>query len=179
MMAVQGLGEVREARAAARLRELMLAPATEPVLRLEAARSLALVRTKGSEGDAKRLLAEAGPAAPLTRLAAASLLRYHRGGEATDLMKRLATDADPAANHYVLGPGADPVPTGLIDYGYGAEARWNVNGSFTCKDPTTNTFVTGPLKAGHTYRMQFMIHDGDQNKSGGDVGQACAVVAVP
>jgi hypothetical protein len=27
--------------------------------------------------------------------------------------------------------------------------------------------------ASHSYRAQFMVHDGDQNKTGGDVGQAC------
>jgi len=26
---------------------------------------------------------------------------------------------------------------------------------------------------GHTYRLYFMVHDGDQNKTGGDAGQAC------
>jgi hypothetical protein len=30
-----------------------------------------------------------------------------------------------------------------------------------------------PLIAGHQYRIQFIAHDGDQNKQGGDVGQAC------
>jgi len=35
------------------------------------------------------------------------------------------------------------------------------------------------LQSGHTYRFQFMGHDGDQNKSGGDVGEACVNVAVP
>jgi hypothetical protein len=29
------------------------------------------------------------------------------------------------------------------------------------------------LVAGHRYRAQFIVHDGDQNKDGGDVGQAC------
>ena len=96
LLAIQGLGAIREAQAATRLRELVLAPATDPVVRLEAARSLALVRTKGSAGDAQRLLAEAGPAALPAHLAAASLLRYHRDEEALNILKRLARDADPA-----------------------------------------------------------------------------------
>jgi hypothetical protein len=31
------------------------------------------------------------------------------------------------------------------------------------------------LKPGHAYRLQIMLHDGDQNKSGGDAGQGCMV----
>jgi hypothetical protein len=29
------------------------------------------------------------------------------------------------------------------------------------------------LEAGHNYRFQVMVHDGDQNKVGGDSGEAC------
>jgi len=35
------------------------------------------------------------------------------------------------------------------------------------------------LIPGHTYRLQFMVHDGDQNKSGGDVGESCANGHIP
>jgi hypothetical protein len=88
----------------------------------------------------------------------------------------ITTDADPAKNNYVLGPGADPVPAGLTNQGYGTEIRWNVD-DLQCKDQDTG--ITGPLLAGHVYRLQFMVHDGDQNKSGGDVGQGCAIVVMP
>jgi hypothetical protein len=87
--------------------------------------------------------------------------------------KTITTDSDPAKNGFTLGPGADPKPAGLTNLGYTAEARWNVN--------LTDSFGPncGQLQSGHTYRMQFMVHDGDQNKSGGDVGQACAIVTIP
>jgi hypothetical protein len=73
-------------------------------------------------------------------------------------------DGDPVKNNWDLGTGAppsgpDPVPTGAINQGYGAEVRWNVD-------------ELG-LQCGHTYRLQFLVHDGDQTKTGGDVGQAC------
>jgi hypothetical protein len=72
----------------------------------------------------------------------------------------MLTDADPAKNGAKLGPGSDtPVP-GTGAGGYGAEARWNLAG----------------LTIGRTYRLQFMVHDGDQNKTGGDVGEGCAVI---
>jgi hypothetical protein len=67
-------------------------------------------------------------------------------------------DADPAKNHWDLGPGGDPVPAGLVDQGWGAEARWSV-----------------PLASGHSYRLQVMMHDGDQRKVGGDSGEACII----
>jgi hypothetical protein len=70
-------------------------------------------------------------------------------------------DSDPAKNNYNLGPGSDPVPPGLVNQGYGAEVRWDL--------------ATLNLVPGHQYRLYFMVHDGDQNKTGGDVGQDCAI----
>jgi hypothetical protein len=79
-------------------------------------------------------------------------------------------DADPAKNNYNLGPGSDPVPAGLVNQGYGAEARWAVSNL---------TYQGNPLVGGHTYRLYFMVHDGDQNKAGGDSGQACVTITMP
>ena len=81
----------------------------------------------------------------------------------------VTTDADPPKNGLVVGRAADPVPAGLSTQGYVSEVRWNVD-EITCKGQ--------PLRPGRTYRMQFMVHDGDQNKTGGDVGQACATVSI-
>ena len=79
-------------------------------------------------------------------------------------------DADPAKNNWNLGAGSDPAPTGLTNEGYGAEVRWNLS----------SLRVNGqPLQAGHLYRFQFMVHDGDQSKTGGDTGQACVNVRMP
>ncbi|MBA2462998.1 MAG: hypothetical protein H0V45_14750, partial [Actinobacteria bacterium] len=52
----------------------------------------------------------------------------------------------------------------LSNEGFGAEARWNV--------------ADLGLRTLHTYRMQFMVHDGDQNKTGGDSGEACMSVVM-
>jgi hypothetical protein len=71
-------------------------------------------------------------------------------------------DADPAQNHWTLGPGSDAPPAGTSNSGYGTEVRWDLNALFN----------QGVLQAGHTYRFYVMVHDGDQNKAGGDVGQA-------
>jgi hypothetical protein len=70
----------------------------------------------------------------------------------------ITPDPDPMMNNWNLGPGADPVPMGLMDLGFGAEARFEV-----------------PLQGGHSYRLQVMVHDGDQRKVGGDSGEACVV----
>jgi hypothetical protein len=75
-------------------------------------------------------------------------------------------DADPAHNSgWNLGPGSDPPPSGIHSEGFNAEARWNVSSL--------------GLQAGHAYRMVFMVHDGDQNNTGGDSGEACMTVVVP
>jgi hypothetical protein len=69
----------------------------------------------------------------------------------------ITPDADPAKNDWTLG-GPDSPPQGLSDEGYGAEVVWNI-----------------PFTAGHSYRIQVLVHDGDQNKAGGDSGEACAL----
>src|SRR5205823_2230891 len=95
-----------------RLHELTLAPATDPIIRLEAARALGAIQTTGLEKDAARLAAE--PAAPgnVALLAAASLLRNHRSEEAATISQRLAVEAEPAAAAVAL--------EGLLD----TDPRW-------------------------------------------------------
>ncbi|HWB63216.1 MAG TPA: T9SS type A sorting domain-containing protein [Chitinophagales bacterium] len=76
-------------------------------------------------------------------------------------------DADPTPkNQWNLGGGDTPPGgfSGLPNEGYGAEVVWNVNDL--------------NLISGHTYHLQFMVHDGDQNKSGGDVGEACTTIYI-
>jgi hypothetical protein len=77
----------------------------------------------------------------------------------------VVTSADPAKNNWNLGAGADPVPAGLSNEGYGAEVRWNLSDL--------------GLLPGHTYRFYVMVHDGDQNKVGGDAGQASFTYTLP
>jgi hypothetical protein len=73
-------------------------------------------------------------------------------------------DADPATkNNWNLGSG-DPAPAGLANEGYGAEIVWNVD-------------ALGLIE-GHVYRVQVMVHDGDQNNTGGDAGESCATVFI-
>ena len=66
-------------------------------------------------------------------------------------------DADPAKNdwNFILN---DPVPSNIKNEGWSAEVRWGVI-----------------FQAGHSYRLQVIVHDGDQNKVGGDCGEACIV----
>jgi len=78
--------------------------------------------------------------------------------EAADLSG--TPDADPAKNTWDLTSSADPVPasaTAACNEGYGSELRYEVG-----------------LISGHSYRLQVIVHDGDQNK-GGDSGEACAI----
>jgi hypothetical protein len=66
-------------------------------------------------------------------------------------------DADPTKNDWSFIVN-DPVPTGIKNEGYSAEVRWGV-----------------VFQPGHSYRLQVIVHDGDQNKVGGDSGEACIV----
>jgi hypothetical protein len=65
----------------------------------------------------------------------------------------ITPDDDPAPNGWSLGDG-HPVPPGLVNEGYGAEVRWTVMSS-----------------PGHSYRLQFMVHDGQQDAA----SEACAL----
>jgi hypothetical protein len=69
----------------------------------------------------------------------------------------ITPDADPAKNNWNLA-GGDTPPSGLSNQGFGAEAVWNV-----------------ALIPAHSYRIQVIVHDGDQNKAGGDSGEACVL----
>src|SRR5260370_15149851 len=94
-------------------------------------------------------------------------------------------DADPAIKNDTLGDGrlglgGDIPPAGFsgqyptlagvktFNEGYTAEARWNI----------TDLIAAGIMQTGRVYRVQFMVHDGDQNKAGGDAGENCATVGL-
>src|SRR5205814_1427127 len=71
----------------------------------------------------------------------------------------ISPGTDPAKNGKNFGPGAATPPTIYKDLGYGTEVVW--------------TASSLGLQSGHVYRAVFMVHDGDQNHTGGDVGEAC------
>jgi hypothetical protein len=75
-------------------------------------------------------------------------------------------EADPNQNPSIIGTGVtvDTTPTGVFREEFNAEMRWHV--------------AALGLKPGHTYRAQFMIHDGDGSDVGGDVGQGCATITM-
>jgi hypothetical protein len=79
---------------------------------------------------------------------------------ATEDASHVGTPAtqDPMANNWNLTSQADPLPSGAsaANDKYGTELRFEVG-----------------LISGHSYRIQVIAHDGDQNK-GGDSGEACA-----
>jgi uncharacterized repeat protein (TIGR01451 family) len=85
---------------------------------------------------------------------------------ATKSGSTITPDGDPSSNSS-YGAGADTPPSGLSYQSYRAEVRW-----------TASSLGAG-LTPGHTYRVQAMVHDGDQNKTGGDSGEACASFTIP
>ena len=103
VLAIEGLGAVREPRAVPRLKSLVRDEDAPPDLRLKAATALGTIQTEGLEDEAKRLAADRSPAAILNRLAAARLLVRHRGGPAQSLLLELAGDPEPAVAAIALG----------------------------------------------------------------------------
>ncbi len=94
ILAVKSLAAVREEGAVEPLRKIVLADKTPGAVRLEAARALGTLRTRGLEKDALRLISDESPRGLPARLAAAALLRGHRGDEAVKLLQRLAGDRE-------------------------------------------------------------------------------------
>ena len=78
----------------------------------------------------------------------------------------VVADADPLKNNWNLGFG-ETAPPGLVNEGYGAEIRWNLNELIDNNGQK--------LQTNKRYRLQVIIHDGDQNKVGGDIGEGCAI----
>jgi hypothetical protein len=94
LLAIRGLGAVRESKAVDKLRTLAMAPRAPRALRVEAAAALGAIRDKGLEKDAASV---AGANADLvSRLIAANLLARHDSPEAVALLNRLADDSEPA-----------------------------------------------------------------------------------
>jgi hypothetical protein len=87
----------------------------------------------------------------------------------------ITPDKDPQMNNWNLGPGSDPVPAALMTMGTGGGGRRgggnNTQGGNLGFGAEARFVVS--LTAGHSYRLQVMVHDGDQLKVGGDSGQAC------
>ncbi|HEX3147737.1 MAG TPA: hypothetical protein VHR66_06610 [Gemmataceae bacterium] len=96
VLAIQALATVKEGGAADRLHAIVLDRDISPVVRMEAARVLGVVRTQGSEADAARLASDKGPSGLVNRVAAATLLRHHAGDKAVTQLQALAKDPAPA-----------------------------------------------------------------------------------
>jgi HEAT repeat protein len=104
VLAIHCLETVREERAADRLRELVVAERTPPPVRLQAARALGSLRTSGLEKDAQALAGDTSARGVTGRLAAAALLRKHRGKVAVEFLTRLALDREPAVTAAAVAP---------------------------------------------------------------------------
>jgi HEAT repeat protein len=89
VLAIRGLGAVREPQAAEPLRQLVLSELTPGPFRLEAAAALGAIRDTGLEKDAEHLAGVAGPHARVSRLAATSLLQRHKGPDTVRILQGL------------------------------------------------------------------------------------------
>ena len=96
LLAIRGLGMVREDKAVPGLRALVAAEQVPGPTRLEAARALGAIRQGGLEKDAEALVLAPGPRGLVGRLAAAHLLHRHTSPAALATLARLARDPEPA-----------------------------------------------------------------------------------
>jgi HEAT repeat protein len=93
ILAIQGLAAVREEKAVAPLRKLVLSDRTPQTTRLEAARALGLIRDNDLEKDAETLSAPS--TSIVARLCAVRMLARHSGPATVEILQRLALDTQP------------------------------------------------------------------------------------
>jgi len=86
-------------------------------------------------------------------------------------------DKNPAGNvgdnNWQLDGGTTPtIDTERAPKGnekYGSLIEWNVN----------QLLADGKIASGKTYRVQFVVHDGDNTNLGGDVAEGCTAIRMP
>jgi len=103
VLAVRGLGELKDPKAAPALRAMVLAGDRAADVRLEAARALGAIQTEGLEPLARSLAADKSPRAIVDRLVAASLLSGHKDEPARAVLLDLAIDPEPSVAAIALG----------------------------------------------------------------------------
>jgi HEAT repeat protein len=103
ILAIQGLGAVGESDAAGPLLAMVLDANQAKPIRLEAARSLGMLRTSGLEKDAQQLASDSSSRGMVSRVAAAQLLQKHQSSEAVSLLQRLALDPEPSVAVRAVG----------------------------------------------------------------------------
>lgn len=96
ILAIECLGHVGETKAIEPLRRLVLDPERLPNVRNQAAQAMGRIQREGLEGVAGQLVERDSPALLVDRLAAAALLRHHRGQDAAGLLLKLAASPDQA-----------------------------------------------------------------------------------
>lgn len=95
-LAIRGLAEVGEEKAAAKLRAFVKSSSASSAVRLESARALGRIRKSGNEALASKLMGDGTSSTLLDRLLAASLLAHHSSNSALLLLEKLALDDEPA-----------------------------------------------------------------------------------
>ena len=96
MLAIRGLGRVRDASALSTLRKISLDTVRVPDVRLEAASAAGLLAETGLEADADRLIHETHSTQVINRHCAIRLLTRHGSEPSRQLLIELATDAEPS-----------------------------------------------------------------------------------
>lgn len=96
LLAIRGLGRVRDRQAAEALKELTLDRSHKITLRLAAAEELGRIQPSDLEPTARQLMSQEASAEFIDRLLAARLLRYHESDAAKLLLVQLAVDPEPA-----------------------------------------------------------------------------------
>lgn len=92
----------------------------------------------------------------------AAVKKINRGEQDTHI--QFDPDRDPHKNGWNLGEGSDQPPDGTKDKGFGTECVWYIDNL--------------GLLDGHTYRLQFMVHGGELQKSGSEAIEECATITI-
>ncbi|CAN5433648.1 hypothetical protein BH10PLA2_BH10PLA2_18130 [soil metagenome] len=97
VLAIHGVQSLQEAKAVPKLRNLVFGNATDPVVRVEAARTLGDLQTSGFDKEARRLAVDKSKRRNVSQLAAALVLRRQDSAEARQILQRIALEGESVA----------------------------------------------------------------------------------
>jgi HEAT repeat protein len=95
ILAIRGVASTKQKQASDALRTIVLSDRGHNTVRIEAARSLGILRTEGLESDAKQLASDTTTRGMIERLLATLILKYHPKESAIRILQDLVRDKEP------------------------------------------------------------------------------------
>jgi len=165
LLAIRGLGEVKDEQAVEALRKIAMDVSQPPELRMAASDSLSGIRAEGLEDAARELADRTSQTPVIDRLIAARLLREHSSEMAKKLLVELAQDDESSvaaiALNRLLKIDLDlivPLAESALATG-DVNVRWPVAKTLVARPTATSLALLGDLMADPHPRLRAFVTD--------------------